>query len=101
LNEVAEPPRRPAGPITVSTPASGTPCRAWNSQNEASAASLRFTLAAAQCCSTDGRTATRPSRAAGGSRSQATNPATSSTVTACQSTPRPARNVNQSFRSCA
>ena len=48
-----------------------------------------------------GNTATRPFRAAGGSRSQATNPATSSTVTARQSRPRPVRKTNQSFRSCA
>jgi hypothetical protein len=46
------------------------------------AASFRFTLDYEQWCSTVGSTATLPSLASGGSRSQATNPATSSTVTA-------------------
>gem|GEM_PF-5357622 len=71
----------------VSSPARFTPRRAWNSQNEVRAASLRFTLAAVQWLATVGSTATFPSRPAGGSRSQATNPATSSTVTTCQSRP--------------
>ena len=49
LNEVAERPAAPpAGAMVTSSPASGTPCRAWNSQNEVNAASLRFTLAAVQ-----------------------------------------------------
>jgi hypothetical protein len=64
----------------VNRPASATPCRAWNSQNDVRAASLRFTLDALQWWSTVGSTATRPSRPAGGNRSHATNPATSSSV---------------------
>jgi hypothetical protein len=42
------------------------------------AASLRFTLAAVQWCSTVGSTATAPLRAGGGSRGQAKNEATAS-----------------------
>ena len=91
LQDVAAGLPRPAGCMTASRPASGTPRRAWNSQKEASAASLRFTLEAAQWCATVGSTATVPQRAAGGSRSHATKPATSSAVTARQSTPCPAR----------
>jgi hypothetical protein len=30
--------------MVTSRPANGAPCRAWNSQNEVRAASLRFTL---------------------------------------------------------
>ncbi len=48
LNDVAEDLPRPAGAMVTSNPANGTPCRAWNSQNDVNAASLRFTLAAPQ-----------------------------------------------------
>jgi hypothetical protein len=48
LNEDVDARRRPGGPVVTSNPASGTPCRAWNSQNEANATSLRFTLDAVQ-----------------------------------------------------
>jgi hypothetical protein len=53
--------------------------------------SLRFTLALSTCSCTDGSTSTRPSRAAGGSRSHATKPPKSSSRTARQSSPWPAR----------
>jgi hypothetical protein len=43
-----DPRRWPAGCIVTNSPANATPCRAWNSQNDVNAASLRFTLAAAQ-----------------------------------------------------
>lgn len=76
--------------VTIRSP-SGTPWRVWNSQNDESAASLRFTLDSAQWWSAVGSTVTFPSRACGGSRSQPTNPATSSSVTDCQSSPQPVR----------
>jgi hypothetical protein len=63
--------------------------------------SLRLTVDSPQCCAPDGNTATERSRAAGGLRSHAMNPATSSSRTSRQSRPCRARNTNQSFRSCA
>jgi len=95
------PARARPGAAATRRPDRATPCRAWNSQNEVSAASLRFTLAALQWCSTEGSTAILPARAAGGNRSHATNPATSSRSTARQSVSRPVRKTNQSFRSWA
>jgi len=47
-------------------------------EDDVKAASLRFTLDSLQWWSTVGRTATLPSRAAGGIRSHPTKPATSS-----------------------
>jgi hypothetical protein len=85
----------------MSSPDNVIPSRAWNSQNDVNAASLRFTLAPLQWCSTVGNTVTLPSRAAGGNRSQATNEATSSSVAVRQSSSRKARKLNQSFRSWA
>jgi hypothetical protein len=71
----------------ISSAGSSTPWRAWNPQNDVTADSFRFTLAAEQYGATDGSTATRPSRACGGTRSHATNPATSSSRAVRQSTP--------------